>query len=352
LSAVIFLILVSCGIRLEAKTFRFDYQKSIEIAGNVEFFLSNIEGRIEIIGGPGEQIQINAVKYVQASDEDESEELGANIEIRVTRNDNRVSVQTDYLRDSGRSRSFWSRLFGSDRDTYGSVDYSIAVPRKCRVEIDNTAGEILIDNIAGDLYINAMAGDIRLTGIKGSIDIEKGGPGEMALSDIQGDISLSSTESSVSLESLTGSSDIRLTAGDVRGSAINGAMIITQSSGEIILRRLLGDLRIRSNAGTIEVEQDSGAVDIVTQNGDITIETELKTYKDSIIRTTTGRILYSVPGGSAGTLRLETGSGEIKTDLKLAVRSISKNRLVGEFGSGGPKISLTTTSGYIDVTRH
>ena len=345
------LFLLGIGIA-DAKTFRFDYQKSIDVAGGSELNISNTDGRIEIVGSPGGQVVINAVKYVRAADETEAEELGANIEIKVNRNNNRISIQTNYLRDSERSRSFWSRLFGSGPDTYGGVDYSITVPQDCRLEIDNGAGDIAVSDAKGDLFINSSSGDLRLFAITGDIDIEKAGSGDLNLSEIDGDIAVSATSGDLSLESISGASDIRMTNGNIRGNTIVGSVIVTQSSGDFLMKRLSGDLRLRTNAGSVDIEQDSGAVDIVSQAGDINIRTELDTYHDCSVRTSAGRILFAVPETAAGVFKLETSGGEIKTDLQLAVRSITRNRLVGESGSGGPKITLNTASGYIELMKY
>ncbi|GEM_PF-937276 len=347
-SAFLLLVLLT-AFNAEAKTFRFDYQKIIDTADSVEFYLSNIPGRIDVVGGADNQVIIKAVKFVRASDQEEAEELGAAIDIRVTRTENRISVLTDYLKSTRKSPSFWDRLFGTDQESFGGVDYSISLPRSCRLELECSPGDVMVDGINGELYINASYGQVRLSSIAGNIDIEKNGTGEITLKDIEGDISVSASSCDLSLETFNGSADIRLTSGDVRGSALTGPFIISQSSGEVTLRQLSGDLRLRSNAGMVEIEQDSGAVDIVTQAGDVTVKTGLKTYKDISVRTTAGRINLAVPANSSGLLRLETGEGEIRTDLKMAVRSVTRNRLVGEFGTDGPKISLTTASGHIEV---
>lgn len=347
--SVILLLLLITGFNAKAKTFRFDYQKTIDTADSVEFYLSNIPGRIDVVGGADNQVIIKAVKFVRASDQEEAEELGAAIDIRVTRTENRISVLTDYLKSTRKSPSLWERLFGTDQESFGGVDYSISLPRNCRLELESSPGDVMVEGINGELYINASYGQVRLNSIAGNIDIEKTGTGEISLKDIDGDISVSASSCDVNLEDLDGSADIRLTSGDVRGSALIGSLIISQSSGEITLKQVMGDLRLRSNSGMVDIQQDSGAVDIVTQAGDVTVNTVLKTYKDISVRTTAGRILLTVPQKSSGLLRLETGEGEIRTDLKLTVRSVTRNRLVGEFGADGPKISLITASGHIEV---
>jgi hypothetical protein len=54
---------------------------------------------------------------------------------------------------------------------------------------------------------------------------------------------------------------------------------------------------------------------------------------------------------SAGIFHLETQTGDIRTEVPVAVTSILRNGLVGEFGEGGPKIRLMSSSGNVTVAR-
>jgi DUF4097 and DUF4098 domain-containing protein YvlB len=331
-----------------AKSFRFDYQKNIDVSGNTELSISNTSGTIEIVGVAVDSISVNAAKNVRASDQEEAEVVAEHIEIAVKRQKNRVSVQTRYHKMRGKADSFWDKLLGTGSDSFGSVDYSITVPLECRINIESIAGNISVSNTAGYLAIIGNSGDIDLENTKGGIGIESLS-GDIAIAEAEGDIDISSGSTDIKLSSITGAIDIRSTSGDKEATYLSGPLTISQASGAIDLKYLNGDLRIKSSSGKINIEQESGAVDIISYSGDANVKTELYTERDLYIETASGNISLSVPEMSSGTVKIETVSGDINAELPMSVRTFSHRKMEGRFGSGGPRISLVTTSGSITI---
>jgi len=58
---------------------------------------------------------------------------------------------------TGRGRSFWQKLLGSGSDTYGSVEYRIAVPTRTNVKISSLASEITVSSVEGTVNIESGA---------------------------------------------------------------------------------------------------------------------------------------------------------------------------------------------------
>lgn len=58
-----------------------------------------------------------------------------------------------------------------------------------------------------------------------------------------------------------------------------------------------------------------------------------------------------VPQTSSGTLQIASDMGNIKTEIPVSIKSMSKNKLVGEFGTGGVKVTLTSTTGDVTVAQ-
>jgi DUF4097 and DUF4098 domain-containing protein YvlB len=346
---LISLLMISSGIN--AKGFRFEYQKMIDITGPIQLSLENPSGGIIITGAPSEKVSIEAAKNIRAVDAEEAEEISALIEIDVKQNKNKIDIQTIYHRSEKRSRSFWDKLFGTGGDSFGSVDYTIAVPARCQLTIKTASGNIEVSGIKDKIFINGASGDIILRNIDGSSDI-KSSSGEIKIEDIRGDINIAATSGGIILNSITGTMDIRTTSGDTKGSSLAGAVTLSQTSGKIDLTGLSGDVKIKSTSGDISIEQQSGAADIVSYSGRVMIKTELDSKRDYFAETMSGSIEFLVPQTSSGTVKMETGSGELKADLPLAIRTFSRNRLIGDFGSEGPKISLSTSSGDITIGQY
>ena len=343
--SVVFLIIAAVSY---GKDYRFEYQKEIAVTEKSSLTLSNISGGIEIMGVPGEKVLIRAIKIIQADKASEAEERAGLIEIEVKKTGNLIDVATNSLKESNRPRSFWEKLFGSDFDSYGSVDYTISVPPDCRVEVESVSGDMSISDIKSDIDISSTSGDLSLRTVQGMIEISTVS-GDLDMADIRGDIDISSTSSDMRLDSINGMVDIRSTSGDLRGTKINGSISLSQTSGVVRLAGLSGDLRLKSTSGDIVVRQESGAIDIVTYSGDVEIQTKLDSPKDYYVETTSGMIVFAVPQSSSGSIRMETDTGRIITELSLDNKSRSKHRMAGNFGKGGPKISLSTDSGDITL---
>lgn len=99
----------------------------------------------------------------------------------------------------------------------------------------------------------------------------------------------------------------------------------------------------------ITIQQSRGAIDLVTLSGEVNIQTELDSPRDYFVETNSGSITFIIPEASSGVLNIETQSGDVQTEMPVAVKSVSRNQLVGEFGRGGPTIRLSSSSGDVTV---
>ncbi len=343
------IILISlAGSMAMGKSYRFEYEKNIDTGDRAEISVNNVSGKIEIIAAAVDKVIISAIKNVHAVDAEEAEKIADRIEIKVARNGRQVTVETNYLKGGPGSRSLWERLFGSGEDSYGDVDYTITVPYNCRTEVDNVSGDAAVSGINSAVYITTTSGNLNLQDITGLIDIETVS-GEIELNNIKGDINISATSSDSRLSVIDGMVDIHTTSGDTRADDIKGPITISETSGDVALSGIDGDVRIKSISGDINIQQESGAVDIITQSGSIRVRTELNSRREFYVETTSGTVDFLVPETSSGSVRIETLLGTIDTRLEMAVKVSSRTKFSGEFGKGGPKISLVSTSGDITV---
>ncbi|MFQ5453443.1 MAG: hypothetical protein ACE5D6_04575 [Candidatus Zixiibacteriota bacterium] len=275
--------------------YTFDYQKIIEITEPLELNLQTVDGNITILGSDDNRIIIEAVKTIRASNREEAEEVADHIEIKVIAKDNNVNINTNYLRILSRSRSFWNKILGTgSSESFGKVDYRIWVPLKTSVSI------------------TSMKAIIKLSSIEGEVKIDN-------------------------------------SIGSAQCEYIFGAVTISQPVGEIILQWIEGDIRVRSNSSRITIQQIRGAIDLVTLSSSVTIQTELDSPRNYFVETTSGSISFLIPTASSGILDISTETGEINTEVPVAVKSVSRNRLIGKFGEGGLSINLFSTTGDVNV---
>jgi len=282
----------TAGVR--ADEFTFEYQKIMDVQEPISLQLNLVRGKVHITSSENSRVIIEAVKRVRAANEEEAEEVADHIEIKVETSAGDVTINTNYLRMLSRSPTFWQKVLGAGSDSYGMVDYTITVP------------------VRSSINIKSMASDIDLSSIEGKIEIEN-------------------------------------TVGATRGEFLFGPVTVRQPQGAIDLQWVEGDIRVKSSSASVTVKQVHGAIDVTTATGDVNIQTELTSPRDYFVETTSGAITFSIPEAASGLLQIETQEGDIQTEVPVIIKSVSHRRVVAEFGQGGPTITLTSSSGDVNV---
>ncbi len=309
------IVVFQAPLSLEAKEYRFDYQRIVETGPRAELDLTYVSGDLEIISSDEDRIIIDAVKKINAVSMDEAEEVAAHIEIKVRQDDNKVLVSTNYLRMRNRGSSFWGKLLGTGgEDSFGEVDWTIQVPQGCRLSVNNTSGQISASHLQGDVDIRSSAADVELLSIEGKVDVET-------------------------------------TSGNVTGELLFGPVTVRQAQGRLELKFVEGDIKVKSVSAKIDISQDRGALDLVTSTGNVDIQTSLDSPRDFFVETESGNITLSIPETSSGNLRIESQTGDIRTEIPIAIESMSRKQVRGSFGRGGVTVNLMSVSGNVAVAQ-
>ncbi len=298
-----------------AKEFRFDYQKILQTGREAELDLTYVSGNLEVISTDGDRVIIEAVKKVNAVSMDEAEMVADHIEIKVLHDKKKVKVVTNYLQMRNRSQSFWQKVLGvGGSDSFGEVDWRVQVPQGCRISICNTSGAVSISHIEGNVDIRSSSADIQLLSVEGDVNVEAA-------------------------------------AGTTVGELLFGSVTVRQAQGRIDLKFVEGDIRIKAASADIEVHQDRGSIDLSTTTGDARVQTNLDSSRDYFFETETGNLSVTIPETSSGNIRIESQTGDIQTDMPIAIKSMNRRQLEGSFGSGGVKVSLISISGDVTIAQ-
>jgi len=310
---IILFTLFVAAASLDAKEYTFDYHRVIEPKGEVTLDLSYLEGDLIVIGHDLDQIIINGTKRINAVSLDEAEVVQGYVEIKTRETGDVVTVVANYLKMRNRGRSFWQKLLGmSGDDSYGEIDWQISLPDYCNLVVTNISGKIDISHIRGSVTIRSSASDITVSSIEGDLNIEN-------------------------------------SSGILIGELIFGNIDIRQPRGEISLKWIEGNVRLRSSSANIHMHQERGSIDLTTNTGRVEIQTNLESSNDYWIFTESGNVHFSIPESSSGELDIRTESGEIKTEIPIAIKSMSRSQVIGEFGYGGIKVTVSSVSGDVTV---
>ena len=186
---------------------------------------------------------------------------------------------------------------GNDRDRI-IVDLHVTLPRGAHVRASSGNGDVLV---------SAAAGEARASSGNGGVDV----------SGVQGPVSASSGNGAVRVEGVTG---------PVRASSGNGRIDVDAVRGPVRASSGNGDVRVR-------MAQLPEATDMRFSSGN-------------------GNIEVTLPADFSGEVEARSGSGSIDSDFPMTVQGrMSRGRLEGVIGQGGPRLELSTGNGWIRLRR-
>jgi DUF4097 and DUF4098 domain-containing protein YvlB len=382
---LLILTVIAAG-SIDAEKYFFQYERELQTSGKAILILTNQIGQVTIRSHEGPTAVIKATKKIQVGKEKEANEILDNIDVRVEQSGDKITVTTNIGEVPEGKKSLWRKLLGgTEENPLLAVDYEITVPKQCELTVSNQSGSVTIDDVTGAVSLQTSSGSGSLSNITGAVTVTGSG-GQMTLQQITGDVTVATSNGPVSATSITGNvsisasgkiavqqikggvtiksigSEIRLasvegpidlgnSSGSTEGQLLFGPVVLKQESGKIDLQFVEGDIRIKSSSADIVLKQEKGSLDITTYTGSIDIQTALQSEKDYFVSTASGNINLRIPQQSSGHLQITSQAGAIKSDIPVIVDAWSKRELIGNFGSGGVKITLCSTTGDVTVAQ-
>ena len=280
-----------------------------ELAGkHLELVAGNSD--VEVRSWDGDTIKVEAIQHGGA------------------RGDYQVNVE--HMGDVVRideSAGNWFCLFCSR-----GISYRIEVPKSADASLQTTSGAIDINGLAGAVTLASTSGDIHADDLAGGLTVNT----------TSGEVRLSSIHGRLQVETISG--DVQLSDG-----AVNGATVST-TSGEIGLDGVNGELQISTISGDISVrDAKASQLDISTTSGEISYDGAFQAGTDSKVSTISGDVDLTLPEDSSFSLNASTVSGDISNQFDMPSAQDDQRSLSGVVGSGGPTLTVETTSGDISL---
>jgi hypothetical protein len=241
-------------------TEQFHHTYPLAADGRIE--LENINGAVHITTWDQNEVKVDAVK--RAHDDARLKD----IEIRINAHNDAISIETHYReRDDGGE---------GDHNDPGSVEYTLTVPRKARLDeiklingaldIAGVQGEVRASCINGRLTARGLGGEARLATINGKLDANfERAAAPVELSSVNGSIDLtlpSDAKASIEANTVHGgidndfglhANDHRFVGHDLRGELGGGGADIklTNVNGTI-------DIHHASDGRSLSPAKDTG----------------------------------------------------------------------------------------------
>jgi DUF4097 and DUF4098 domain-containing protein YvlB len=276
--------------------YREDFHYSYPLNPGASVQVDNFNGSVEISGWDKNTVDIDGTKYAN------SEDRMRQMKIDVSASSGSVTIRTTRP---------------ADRWGNSGARYVIHVPRHAELtNIVSSNGAIHVDSIDGNAHLRTSNGGIRATAIRGTVDAQSSN-GTLEIADVVGDAML------------------RTSNGGIKADVKKGGFDARTSNGSITARLMEPDakpVRLESSNGHIELTMDAAR------------EVHADTSNSSII--------VRMPNSAGATLRAHTSNASITSDFDVAVHgTLSKHRLEGTIGTGGPLLDLETSNGGIKLLR-
>ena len=254
------------------------FDRNLTVSGHVELSVATGSGNIHLTHGSGDHVIIHGrVKSSWGSGASEQR-------VREIANNPPIDQTGNIIRIGARHENYHNI----------SIDYEIEAPANAFLEANSGSGNVTDDGVGENAKLSTGSGNIHATGLQGGFNVN------------------------------TGSGDI----------------YIEQAGGQ-------GDVKAQTGSGNLELKNVHGGLRAGTGSGDIKITgTPSNPWH---LETGSGSVEFW-PGSAGLTLDASTGSGSVHTDHEMLTQGSSdRHHVTGKIGGGGPTVRIETGSGDIRI---
>ena len=347
------------GVRIDLPSFQDNYSQSIPLAPQTlapGARVSIVTGRgdVTVHAGDGNTVVVTAKKSGPGPDEQSALDRIKSVSVEMYPQGNGVLIRPTHM-DGGLVRV--------------DVDLDVSVPKASPVSVDAAHGDVAVSGVAAPLEIRAAngdvtvrnagadvsleseSGDIHVDGVRGNLRLSGRGD-DVAVANVQGDATIQGAFSGdISLRNIAKSVSCETQFSEVALAGLTGQMKL--DSDDVSVSGVSGDARLVTRNKDISADHVAGKLDIVDSHGDINVSYAAPPRADASIENDSADVSVTLPSNSSFSLSAISRGGEVNSDFGSStlkpVNDEEMQQLAGQFGSGGPKISIATTYGTIQL---
>ncbi len=203
------------------------FAKTVPLAREGAFSLSNIAGDIQVETWNRAEVQIEAIKTSRASTLELAQENAQLVEIVVEAVDNEVRVETQYPKNHNRNLNV-------------SVEYVVMIPDRAAANVTSVSGTIRAAGVGGKAHLKTVSGDVDGQRLQGPTEAKS----------VSGEVTVGDTLDSVICESVSGSVRAINVGGETRIKSVSGDVTVENSRGAVDAEALSGNVQIAEGANT------------------------------------------------------------------------------------------------------
>ncbi|HEY4368124.1 MAG TPA: DUF4097 family beta strand repeat-containing protein [Steroidobacteraceae bacterium] len=223
----------------------------------------------------------------------------------------------------------------------------VTVPKRYRVELKTSGGNLSVNDLQGDASGKTSGGDVELQNVTGKVQMSTSG-GNMKVAHITGDVKLNTSGGDIVASTVQGAIDAETSGGSVHFDSIDGPTRARSSSGDIVANTIHGDTDVDTSGGDVRLLGVDGKIHASTSGGNVHCVL-VGANRGISASTSGGNISLQVAKDITATLDASSSGGKVSSELPVSVSTASGKRLSGPINGGGEPIYARTSGGDIEI---
>lgn len=296
--SIALLSLTSCIMDVgDWQRFSKDFHSTHPLKSGGRLTVETFNGSVDVSGWDESTVDVSGTKFGPSQDEAD------NLKVDIDATPDSVSIRVP--RPSMRRNTQGARLI-------------IKVPRNTLLErIVTSNSSIHTQDGAGPAHLHTSNGSVRVM-------------------DLHGDVEAETSNSSIELQGVDGNARAHTSNGHIQAIRLGGSLEAITSNSSV----------------HAEIDRPDKPVRIETSNSSVDLSLPRQFASDVHVETNNGSITLRMSDGTNARISARTSNASIKTEFEVRAQGeLSRNRLDGVIGSGGPLIELTTSNSGINLLR-
>jgi DUF4097 and DUF4098 domain-containing protein YvlB len=328
----------------------------VPVKANSPVVIETTNGDVTVFADEPGGVRVVATKKVSAVSDDASRKRGEQIHIQIDPVNGGCLIHPS----------------GATGGTgHAVVDLEVHLPKQVTVTVKTDKGDINLNGIAGEVSatsqhgdvevhdirgnVNATldSGDVRITNVQGDVHIEGRG-NEVSVSKVSGDATLNGDfYGTISISDVAQTTHYTSTRTDLSIGRLNGSVDMDSSSLQI--SDAAGNIKLATRDRDVDIQNPMGRVEVNGKHGDISVTLKQPPKEEISITNDSGGVELALPSKSTFEISAASKSGDVQSEFD-ADGLVEQNqgdsgKLEGKVGMRGPKITIATSYGTIDLQK-
>jgi DUF4097 and DUF4098 domain-containing protein YvlB len=251
----------------------------------------------------------------------------------------------------------------------GSADLTVTLPAGFGATINADHGDVTVTQLQGAVSVSANHGDVDVSEIGGNVQtVVNDDDATVTLHDLKGTLSVQGHTGDINIKDVAGaltlqgdfygtthlehvSNNVRFDSSRTHFAAARLDDEFSVESDTLTASSLLGPVVLNTSDKNVTLDGVQGNVEVANKNGEVHI-TSVSPVGSVTVNNSHGSVDVGLPHSAGFLVSAQTRNGDMENDFGLSAKEDGETHtLHGSIGSGGPKVSISTTDGDVTVRK-